>query len=318
MPVVTCPNCSAKLNAPAAAAGKRVKCPKCQTPVAVPGEVAFEVVEDDAPLPKPAKPSRDESDAPKKKPRIAPPVDDSDEEAPRKKRRAVLEDEDDEDDRPRKKKKSPLLPILIGVGVLGLLVVAGGIYYLVTPSAPVPLGTTGPAGPTTAANVNNMPGITLPQGWVEFNDPRNEIRLFWPKGQPTKGANQKIEDAGGKDTETWMQESNGKVYTLIRSTLPDGEVKPGAEAATLETTVKGMISAMPGASEVRKSTEVEGGNPYRVSTIDIPSAKKRIFVRMTLVKNRLIILMITASNNNNVYWATEGDTAPFFQSLWPK
>ena len=33
---VVCPNCSAKLNAPDGAAGKKVKCPKCQTAMLVP------------------------------------------------------------------------------------------------------------------------------------------------------------------------------------------------------------------------------------------------------------------------------------------
>lgn len=37
MPIpVRCPNCNAKLNAPDAAAGRRVKCPKCETKVPVP------------------------------------------------------------------------------------------------------------------------------------------------------------------------------------------------------------------------------------------------------------------------------------------
>jgi hypothetical protein len=37
---VSCPSCSAKLQAPDAAAGRRVKCPKCQTPIPVPGGAA--------------------------------------------------------------------------------------------------------------------------------------------------------------------------------------------------------------------------------------------------------------------------------------
>ncbi len=55
MPIpITCPGCSARMNAPDAAAGKKVKCPKCQTVLAVPAPVAdvpaFEVVEDESPV----------------------------------------------------------------------------------------------------------------------------------------------------------------------------------------------------------------------------------------------------------------------------
>ncbi|HEY1186659.1 MAG TPA: hypothetical protein VGE74_03330 [Gemmata sp.] len=49
MPIpVVCSNCSAELNAPDTAAGKRLKCPKCQAVCPVPGP-AFEVVDDPAP-----------------------------------------------------------------------------------------------------------------------------------------------------------------------------------------------------------------------------------------------------------------------------
>jgi TM2 domain-containing membrane protein YozV len=43
--VVTCPSCGSKLKAPDTAAGKKLKCPKCQAPIAVPGAAA------DAPQP---------------------------------------------------------------------------------------------------------------------------------------------------------------------------------------------------------------------------------------------------------------------------
>ena len=48
---VVCSGCNAKLNAPDGAAGKKVKCPKCQNPIAIPAAKAaepdFDVVEDD-------------------------------------------------------------------------------------------------------------------------------------------------------------------------------------------------------------------------------------------------------------------------------
>src|SRR5581483_1241549 len=98
MPVsVTCP-CGAKLTAPDAAAGKKVKCPKCGHPVAVPAAAGFEVVDEEEPAP-----------------------------ATRPRRRV----EDDGDDRPRKgkrkAKKSGGVPVWAwaaggGVLVAGVLV----------------------------------------------------------------------------------------------------------------------------------------------------------------------------------------------------
>ncbi|HEY1188861.1 MAG TPA: hypothetical protein VGE74_14495 [Gemmata sp.] len=116
MPLVVCPGCSAKLNAPENAAGKKVRCPKCQTVVPVPAPVAELEVPELEPLPiepDPPEPMR---------PAKAPPqpvrnADDEDgDDRPRKRRREERDDDrpgkrrpDDEtedDDRPRKGGKS--------------------------------------------------------------------------------------------------------------------------------------------------------------------------------------------------------------------
>jgi hypothetical protein len=70
---VQCPGCKCRLNAPATAAGKRVKCPKCPTVMLMPApepeadfeivEDTFEVVEDKpAPRPKAKRPDHDYRD----------------------------------------------------------------------------------------------------------------------------------------------------------------------------------------------------------------------------------------------------------------
>src|SRR5438105_3392974 len=75
MPIlVKCGGCQAKMNAPDAAAGRKVKCPKCGGIVAVPGAAPSKVAA--APAPKPQK--------------KAPPPD---------------EDEEDEEPQPKTKKK---------------------------------------------------------------------------------------------------------------------------------------------------------------------------------------------------------------------
>lgn len=126
---VVCPSCSAKLNAPDAAAGKRVKCPKCQNTMLVaeilPEAEPFEVVEDEPP---PAKaPTRVKAD-------VSDDDDDDDrDQKPRKKLAKAQRNEDEDDDRPRKKSaagNANLIRNIIGVAVLiPLLGVAGYIFY---------------------------------------------------------------------------------------------------------------------------------------------------------------------------------------------
>ena len=56
--VVTCPSCAANIKAPDAAAGKKVKCPKCTSTIAVPAAApppVFDDFTDDAPPPVSAK-----------------------------------------------------------------------------------------------------------------------------------------------------------------------------------------------------------------------------------------------------------------------
>src|SRR5262249_4154612 len=109
MPIsLSCP-CGARLNAPDTTAGKKVKCPKCGDPIAVPAAAGFEVV-DEKPVPA-ARPRR----------RVE---DDEDDDRPARSRRR----DDDEDDRPRKKKrkaKSGGVPVWAWATGGGLLLVAG-------------------------------------------------------------------------------------------------------------------------------------------------------------------------------------------------
>ncbi len=67
--VVTCPSCATTLKAPDAAAGKKVKCPKCTSTIAVPAAAAppEEIVEEfiDEPPPAPARRREAEVAAPR-------------------------------------------------------------------------------------------------------------------------------------------------------------------------------------------------------------------------------------------------------------
>src|SRR5262245_24517438 len=93
MPIVVCPGCGAKINAPDTSAGKRVKCPKpnCGTAITVPPQ--SEAV-------------AEEEDAPKKSQKNPFDFDDEEDEAPKrtKKKPRAEEDDTDEDEKPKKRR----------------------------------------------------------------------------------------------------------------------------------------------------------------------------------------------------------------------
>ncbi|MDB5307289.1 MAG: hypothetical protein JWO38_1491 [Gemmataceae bacterium] len=136
MPIaVLCPGCNARLNAPDAAAGKTVKCPKCKAAMVVPAPAAdagFEAVDD--PTPPPKKPAPASARPPRAKTDVT--LDDSEDEKPRARKKS-RDDEDDkeEDDRPRKKGKGkkkaaagPAPAVLIAAIAGGVLLLGGGAF----------------------------------------------------------------------------------------------------------------------------------------------------------------------------------------------
>lgn len=117
MPItIACPSCAARLTAPDQAAGKAVRCPKCQAPVPVPkppaADEGFEVVDDAPPAPpKPAsksgerpRPRPADDDAPAERPSQRPPAAADDEDDRPSKRRPAAEEEAEDDDRPARSK----------------------------------------------------------------------------------------------------------------------------------------------------------------------------------------------------------------------
>lgn len=130
MPIaVICPGCNSRLNAPDAAAGKTVKCPKCKAAMVIPETEAnpgFETVEEAEMKTKPQG---------KSKPAVKSDVelDDDEDDRPRKKKKIEVDD-DEEDDKPRKKKgkKKPapagLSPVLVGAILGGVLLLGGGAF----------------------------------------------------------------------------------------------------------------------------------------------------------------------------------------------
>lgn len=181
MPIAAVCGCGTRLKVADTAAGKRVKCPRCGSAVAVPAvEFEYEVVDDEP--------------TPKGKARQA--FADDDEPRPTKKRsRASDDDEDGEDDRPRKRSKGGRrnaqprsnLPLLLGVvGVLAVAL-AGVVVAVVVLTAgnqnPVASGGTPtrpeqppptsqpqppPPPPTTQQRPQQPPDGGQPGGWSTF------------------------------------------------------------------------------------------------------------------------------------------------------
>lgn len=151
---VSCPSCEASLKLTGTPpAGKKIRCPKCQTPFLPDVEEEVEEVVE-------AMPDEEEDDRPvrKARPRLA----DDERPAPRKARRPADDDEDDEGDRPapRKAKKKRPQPaggsaaLAIGLVVAGLLVIGGGV------TAAVVFWPKGASPPPVA---NNTPKTSTPE-----------------------------------------------------------------------------------------------------------------------------------------------------------
>lgn len=137
MPIaIICGSCEAKLNAPDAAAGKRVKCPKCGVLLEIPKPEPepspdFEVIEDAPTMmmppikkgsvpplpPKPAAAAK--APPPAAKPKSKPVLLEEDDEddapppPPKKKSKPAVDLDDDEDDRPALKKKPASKPAVV-------------------------------------------------------------------------------------------------------------------------------------------------------------------------------------------------------------
>jgi hypothetical protein len=314
---VKCPACSAKMNAPAAAAGKRVKCPKCAAVVVVPEpEAGFEVVDEESPRPpkvpvvKKAASGDDEDD------------DDEDEgdDAPvrPKSRRPAAR----EDDRPRKKnragKKVAWWPFILGGGVLLVFGLLGLAYMMMTPSnednkkggsgsGPATTQGTGPAVPP-------RPAPKLPAGWDRFNDPLGEVELYVPGGQLDKNAalSEKLAADTGGAADLWTRVSGEKTYMLQRTTVSPAALKKNSPQQILAIAASVVRDTYPRARQKNLSTYDDNGRHSVVVTIDLPVEKKRLIVRILISGDRLMEAHVLGPA---VMTATDADVTAFIDNF---
>jgi hypothetical protein len=121
MPIATtCPHCDTKLRAPDAAAGKKIRCPKCQGTVPVSAPVADN--DEAVQAVPPRRKSLPSDEKPKTRNQARPAPEEEDEPVSRRSRK-----------RPRKV-KSASLPLLLGIGgvVVMLLIAGGGLIWWLT------------------------------------------------------------------------------------------------------------------------------------------------------------------------------------------
>ncbi len=193
MPQIECPACSARMNAPDTAIGKRIKCPKCAEAFVVEepeADEGFEVIEE----PVRAKP----------KSRAVVVVDDDDEE------------DDDEDERPKKKarkgKKKPAasqpIGLWIGAGVVALLLIGGGVFFA-----------------TRGSSGGNVKDIR----WVPFTAPDKSFATAFPDGEPVKETMESLSKGKpgtlppGAEFGAWSRTIGERKYVVGYFVPPGGE-----------------------------------------------------------------------------------------------
>ncbi len=320
--VVVCP-CGAKLKAPDAAAGKRVKCPKCASPLAVPAaEADFEEVEDDVPPPvaspakkKPMLVDDDDDDAPrpakKKKPapvEVNEAVDDDDEDdAPKKKRRRD-DDDEDEDEAPKKKgkkgkkKEQPKskLPLILGIGggVFVLLTVVGIIVGVMMS------GGNGGQAKGTNTQPTTPPKPALPPGWSEFKGEGFSVAVpdsvqfkQQERGPDRPGQPPPDTKVYGNGVQPQPQPNGPPIYIYVVSI---GNLPPGAAAEFAKSPEAGWDAV--------KKANGAGAQLQNEKVIQVAGAEGRQF---TLNAGVVFGILKVVMKGDKVYsWAVMSQAAP--------
>lgn len=285
MPIaVHCPGCNARLNAPDSAAGRNVKCPKCQTLMTIPAKEAaaddFEVVDEPAPK-KPAAPPRKPVPvpAPTKRPAVKKDifVDDEDDDRPRKRRRGDDDDEDD-DDRPRKKKgkkaTGPPPGLLIGGGIAAVLVLAGvsfAIYWFAIREKPKDTAAAGTTG-TTDTGAKGGP----PSGWVQFTPTNGGFKAYLPSKPFNEGS--PAPRAAMSSKLPRAQEYAGRVmepkesYVVVAIAYPEGMSLPDKEKYIEDSFKKEMEVPPEFIKETSRTDVTIGGKPGKQIVYEIQVA----------------------------------------------
>lgn len=310
--VVACPDCQARVTAPDSAAGKRVKCPKCQSLMILPeAEPDFEVVED---KPRPAA-------VRKPKPVV---VEDEDADEEPHPRRRPRDEDDEEDDRPRKKGKKKAASrgflnhpiVLIVGGLLGVGVAAGGLYLYwemkKKNAEVVDISTNAPftPQPSRANQANPTPQTpTLPAGWTTFSTSNGALTINVPVPLQSFAVPPAILQADGT-LALWQAENRGTVYQVMTIT-PRKAFPPGPPPDNvLDEVCTQMVSAGQMGRETGRTTVSVGGHNGR--QILLSSAKRNSVLRVTMAANQIFVVIASSEGGID---ASDNTVAPYLDSI---
>jgi hypothetical protein len=296
--IAKCPACGAQLAAPNSVRGKKVRCNKCDERF-----LAVPAADQDgaAPPAPPAKSSRgagrsrrdaeDEDEAPRRKAAESRrPADEDDDEDDPSARRSRDEDVDEDEEpakerKKRKRRRRPpvLVPALLGLGSLGLVAAALGIYFAFgqektpEPKPPVELpvltesvmpdpaaAPTGPAakGPPAPAP---RPKLT----WVEYTSPDGTFTAQLPT-EPTRTKPMIQGPAGAVAANLYTADTAQAVAAILVFDLPGVQAGEPAADQALDRAAEALAKRLAGAKQVGRKAITHQGEPGREFGLDVP------------------------------------------------
>ncbi len=297
-----CPGCGDKLTAPDHAAGRKVQCPKCQTRMLVPGEVAeeFEVVEDDfevveEPLVARRSARKTESDVARR------PRRDEDDDRPRRRRD---EDDDEFDDRPRRKTKKKKAKksnntLLAGIGgtIATIFIIAVVILQFVAVGDKINRRHGG-TGLFTPANSTD---------WVNYS--RNGYSGSFPGAAPVHDSviSAQFRREGSSGTVVARRDGS-RIYFVYEEMIP-----VGTPILDRKLALKSIADAMRGlgGAEVRDLGETTVGE-FPARNVSMIKDGKATYLRLVIAQSR--VLMFGVEGEKSLSESDEGVTR-FFNSL---
>jgi hypothetical protein len=254
MPIaVNCPGCSSRLTVPDTAAGKKARCPKCQTQLVIPAAPAPAAAERSPfDFNSPAAPA---AKKPAAKPLPPPPAPapeplslDDDEPAPPPRtpargtgRKPVLDLDDEPDDRPARRRyghkpAGPPVGLILGI-VGGVVLLIGGAIgaYFALEDDKKDTGTAD-AGSDTGDTGGSRGGgkAAPPEGWVEFANKEDRFKVLMPGTARTRTVG--LSSAVGKKPGPKVTPPKGspkKVSEKVIIRLHDAEAKDDQSAAVV-------------------------------------------------------------------------------------
>jgi hypothetical protein len=303
MPFATvCPSCDARLTAPDAVRGKKVKCKKCGDPfVARP---AAEPDDDDEarPAKSPARSRRADEDSPPRKPSKA---------------RVPA---DDEDDKPRPKKKgkgkkkgSPVL-VFVLLGVVALLLIGRvvGAYFAFfkeeKPKDNTVANADGPKGGPSRGEPGG-PGAAAGE-WVEHVDAEGKYRIKFPAKPTTKD---ETENVGGTQQTRRVAHALAGAEGFFASAAPIPPDQDQDPERVMDMAEREAGTQLSGATVTSKQAVTHAGVAGRelVLTAQGPGGAATAVLRLFVVNGRCYMAAVMGP----AVQANSPNVVKFFESL---